>query len=123
MKQAIKIAVRFLINWLPLRFKRYLLSILSADYGPTPASNYYVNQYLRPDYGTAAQLAEGVKDRRAPGRTPSDLLQRLVRAWHAMKRAADLFRLPFESGANGLTLCPITSLRSRTPSTETTRRR
>ena len=31
MKQAIKIAVRFLINRLPVRFKRYLLSILSTD--------------------------------------------------------------------------------------------
>ena len=33
MKQAIKIAVRFLINRLPVRFKRYLLSILSTDSG------------------------------------------------------------------------------------------
>ena len=33
MKQAIKIAVRFLINPLPVRFKRYLLSILSTDSG------------------------------------------------------------------------------------------
>ena len=31
MKQATKIAVRFLINRLPMRFKRYLLSILSTD--------------------------------------------------------------------------------------------
>lgn len=35
MKQAIKIAVRFLINPLPVRFKRYLLSILSTDSGLT----------------------------------------------------------------------------------------
>jgi len=33
MKQAIKIAVRFLINRLPVRFQRYLLSILSTDCG------------------------------------------------------------------------------------------
>ncbi len=33
MKQAIKIALRFLINRLPVRFKRYLLSILSTDCG------------------------------------------------------------------------------------------
>jgi hypothetical protein len=98
MKQAIKIAVRFLINWLPLRFKRYLLSILPADSGLASASNYYVNRYLRPDYGTAAQLAEGLEDRRGRGRTPSDLLQRLVRAWHAMKRAADSVPAPFRVG-------------------------
>jgi hypothetical protein len=98
MKQAIKIAVRFLINWLPLRFKRYLLSILTADSGPAAASNYYVNRYLRPDYGTAAQLAEGLQDRRGAGRTPSDLLQRLVRAWHAMKSAADSVPAPFRVG-------------------------
>jgi len=33
MKQAIKTAVRFLINLLPVRLKRYLLSILSTDSG------------------------------------------------------------------------------------------
>jgi AcrR family transcriptional regulator len=98
MKQAIKIAVRFLINWLPLRFKRYLLSILPADSGLASASNYYVNRYLRPGYGTAAQLAQGLEDRRGAGRTPSDLLQRLVRAWHAMKRAADSVPAPFRVG-------------------------
>ncbi len=32
MKQAVKIAVRFLVNWLPLRFKRYLLSILTSGF-------------------------------------------------------------------------------------------
>jgi AcrR family transcriptional regulator len=98
MKQATKIAVRFLINWLPLRFKRYLLSILPADSGPASASNYYVDRYLRPGYGTAAQLAQGLEDRRGAGRTPSDLLQRLVRAWHAMKRAADSVPAPFRVG-------------------------
>jgi hypothetical protein len=98
MKQAVKIAVRFLVNWLPLRFRRYLLSILPADSGPSSASNYYVNRYLRPDYGTAAQLAHGLEDRRGARRTPSNLLQRLVHAWHAMKRAADSVPAPFRVG-------------------------
>jgi hypothetical protein len=100
MKQAIKIAVRFLINRLPLRFKRYLLSVLSTDSGPAPVPTrpYYVNRYLRPDYGTAAQLAQGLQDRRAAGRTPPDLLQRLVRAWHAMKRVPDSIPAPYRVG-------------------------
>jgi putative sugar O-methyltransferase len=63
-----------------------------------PLVGYYVEKYVRPDYGTSAQLRRGLRRRPVTSRAAPDILTRLTRAWQAMKKEAPFVSDPYRVG-------------------------
>ena len=49
-------------------------------------SGYFVNKYMKDQYGTMVQVEKGLQEHRLKEPIPAELLGRLIDAWRAMRK-------------------------------------